>query len=71
MPPEKVKQRKDKRLKPRRHKRELYGLITSPDLFPCRHGSSSKDEDYGNNVEGSPHKERQHPSTAPHGSEPG
>lgn len=43
----------------------------SPDLLPGHHRSFSEDEDDGDNVEGSPHKERQHPSTAPHGSEPG
>lgn len=44
---------------------------TSPDLFPCRHRSPSEDEDYGDNIEGSPHKECQHPPTAPHSGEPG
>lgn len=52
-------------------KTRTAGLITSPNLLPGRHRSSGKDEDYGDHVESSPHKERQHPSAAPHGGQPG
>lgn len=48
-----------------------YSFKCLSHLFPCRHRPSREDEHHGCGVQRAPDEERQRPSTAPHGGQPG